>query len=263
MRHRLFHIAGPALLALALVPLSGVELAAQGRGGGGEDEEVETPQAGAPIDLEGYWVSIVNEDWRWRMVTPPRGDFASVPLNDEGERVGMTWEPEMDGACQAYGVGGLMRIPTRLRVTWADPNTLQIETDAGSQKRRLHFEASGAPTERSLQGRSVAEWLRLPRQGRGAEAVQPPGGTLSVRTDTTSGGWLRKNGVPYSEDATIDEYFDRMRAPNGDEWLVVTTIVTDPTYLNQPFITSTHFKREALADAPAPANWDPTTCRSL
>ena len=80
-------------------------------------------------------------------------------------------------------------------------------------------------------------------------------------TDNTTGGWLRKNGPPYSEDATIEEFFDRFPSPNGDEWLVVTTIVTDPTYLNQPFITSSHFKREAAADAAAPANWNPTTCR--
>ena len=52
-----------------------------------------TPRGRAPIDLTGYWVSIVNEDWRWRMVTPPKGDFASVPLNPEGTKVADAWDP--------------------------------------------------------------------------------------------------------------------------------------------------------------------------
>ena len=42
----------------------------------------------APEDLTGYWVSVVTEDWRFRMVTPAKGDFASVPLNGPGRRHG-------------------------------------------------------------------------------------------------------------------------------------------------------------------------------
>jgi hypothetical protein len=71
-----------------------------------------------------------------------------------------------------------------------------------------------------------------------------------------SAGWLRKNGVPYSENAMLTEYFDRFPAPNGDEWLVVTTIVSDAKYLNQDFVTSTHFKKE-----PSAAKWSPTQCK--
>jgi hypothetical protein len=239
MMRKAWQVAGAAALTLALV----APVAAQDG----------TPQSTAPIDLDGYWVSIVNEDWRWRMVTPPAGDFASLPLNDEGERVGNLWTPEMDGQCEAYGVGGLMRQPTRLHITWADADTLQIETDAGSQTRQLHFNAM-APGAPSLQGYSEAEWQRP--GGRG----NPPGGTLRVETTNTTGGWVRRNGAPYSADAEIEEFFDRFPSPNGDEWLVVTTIVTDPTYLNQPFITSSHFKREAGADGPQPANWNPTAC---
>ena len=78
-----------------------------------------TPRGRAPIDLTGYWVSIVNEDWRWRMVTPPKGDVASVPLNAEGTKVANAWDPATDGSCLAYGAAGLMRIPTRLNITIA------------------------------------------------------------------------------------------------------------------------------------------------
>jgi hypothetical protein len=219
-----------------------------------------TPQATAPIDLTGYWVSIVNEDWRWRMVTPPKGDTASVPLNPEGTKVAGSWDPATDGSCLAYGAAGLMRIPTRLHITWDNDSTLKIETDAGAQTRRLAFDKSVAPpTQRSLQGFSVAEWELAGggRGGRGGAAPAPRAGNLKVSTTLLSGGWLRKNGVPYSENTTMTEYFDRFAAPNGDEWLVVTTIVSDPKYLTQDFVTSTHFKKE-----PNATKWSPAPCKS-
>ena len=68
-------------------------------------------------------------------------------------------------------------------------------------------------------------------------------------------GYVRKNGVPYSENATLLEYFDRHREPNGDEWFTVTTILHDPKYYMQDFITSTHFKKE-----PDASKWRPTPC---
>jgi hypothetical protein len=149
-----------------------------------------------------------------------------------------------------------MRIPTRLHVTWENDRTIKIETDAGQQTRRLLFDKSQtAPAQRSLQGYSVAEWEVL-GAGRGAAAQAARSGSLKVATTMMSGGWLRKNGVPYSENASLTEYFDRFPAPNGDEWLVVTTIVADPKYLTQDFVTSTHFKRE-----PNGNKWAPSPCK--
>ena len=93
------------------------------------------PQAGrgaqqqAPIDLTGWWVSVVTEDWRWRMVTPKKGDYASMPINDEGRKAADAWDPAKDeregNACKAYGGAAIMRMPTRLHITWQDDNTLQ------------------------------------------------------------------------------------------------------------------------------------------
>jgi hypothetical protein len=247
---------GVPLVSIGIVAAS-ISLPAQGRGGPAAQG---TPQAVAPIDLTGYWVSVVTEDWRWRMVTPPKGDFASVPLNPEGLKVGNAWDPATDGSCQAFGAAALMRMPGRLHVTWEDERTLKIDTDAGQQTRRLLFGASQPPARRSLQGYSVAEWEfaggRRGGAGRGGAAEAPRFGSLKVTTTMMSGGWLRRNGAPYSEKAALTEYFDRFPAPNGDEWLSVTTIVSDPTYLTQDFITSTHFKRE-----PDGSKWDPRACR--
>src|SRR5436190_20984562 len=107
-----------------------------------------TPRALAPIDLAGNWVSIVTEDWRFRMVTPAPKDYASVPLNAAARAIADKWDPakdEADGnACKSYGAANIMRVPGRLHITWDNDTTLKIETDAGQQTRVLHF--GGAPS---------------------------------------------------------------------------------------------------------------------
>lgn len=274
MTNRTGRVCSAAALVLALAAIGESHLVAQGPAGGrGAAAPPRAAQQSAPqnLTLEGYWVAIVNEDWRWRMVTPPRGDFASLAvLNDEGRRVANTWTPAQDGSCLAYGMANLMRMPTRLHITWENPQTLRIETDAGQQTRRLYFDRSQAPTARSLQGRSIAQW-EAPAGGRGgggrggAQAGPPPPpqfGTLRVATDNLSGGWLRRNGVPYSDRATVQEYFDNFDSPyDKAKWLSITTIVTDPVYLNGDFVTSSHFRREAGPEGPRPQNWAPAPCK--
>src|SRR5215472_6403850 len=141
-----------------------VSALAQGRG----QQPPTTAFAAAAVDFTGYWVSVVTEDWRWRMVTPARGDFAGVPLNAEGRRVGEAWDPLKDEKsgeqCRAYGAAGIMRRPGRLHITWQDDNTLRIDTDEGTQTRLFHF-AGKAPEhlEKTWQGYSAANWERPPR----------------------------------------------------------------------------------------------------
>jgi len=231
----------------------------------------------APIDLTGYWVSIVTEDWRQRMVTPPRGDFASVPTTPAARAVGNAWDPAKDTAageqCKAYGAAGVMRQPGRLHVTWQDDNTLKVDFDAGMQTRVLHFGAWTAPGgEATWQGDSVAEWVTPPR-GRGGfpggappvGGAGPPGagppppqfGYLKVVTTRMRPGYLRKNGVPYSANTVLTEYWNVHRERNGDQWLVVTTMIEDRQNLQVPWLTSPNFKREADG-----SKWDPTPCSS-
>jgi hypothetical protein len=215
-----------------------------------------TPKAAAPIDLTGYWVSLVTEDWRYRMVTPPKGDFAAIPLNAEGRKVAGAWDPAKDESagdqCKAYGAAAIMRVPTRLHITWENDNTLRIDTDAGSQTRMLNFGTATAQGG-GWQGISAASWDTL-RSGRGGTGPVL-GGSLKVVTTKMKPGYLRKNGVPYSANTVLTEYYDRTTERNGEVLLVVTTIVDDPQYLNQQFITSTHFKK--LPDA---TGWNPTPC---
>jgi hypothetical protein len=103
------------------------------------------------VDLTGTWVAVVTEDWRWRMVTPPKGDVASIPVNAEGRKAALNWNPEADAAagnaCKAFGVGGIMRQPGRLRISWQDDQTLKLEFDAGTQTRLLNFDPAKRPAE--------------------------------------------------------------------------------------------------------------------
>jgi hypothetical protein len=248
------------------------------------------PKAAAPIDLTGYWVAVVSEDWRHRMATPRKGDYESVPLNANGRRTADAWNLDADNAaglqCKAFGVGGLTRQPGRLHIAWADDDTLRVDFDAGTQTRLLEFTAAAPSSgDKTWAGFSRAQWLRPPQPGGGAVRAQignntgpiapggggrgqrggpdlspalAEGGSLKVVTTSFRAGYLRKNGVPYGESASITEYFERLPdAANGDVWLHVVTIVEDPEYLNEPFYTSTMFKRE-----PNGAKWSPTPCRT-
>jgi hypothetical protein len=248
-------------LCVSVVP--DVAAIAQGRGGrgGGQRGGQAGARTSAPIDLTGYWVSVVTEDWRFRMVTPPKGDYESIPLNAAARKVADAWDPAKDEAaglqCKSYGAAALMRAPGRLHISWQDDNALKIETDAGTQTRLFRFgEAPDPPSERSWQGHSVARWRSAQggREGR-ASGTSIAGGSLTVTTTHMRAGYLRKNGVPYSENAVLTEYYNTFKEPNGDQWLIITTLVDDPQYLTQPFITSTHFKKQADN-----RGWQPTPC---
>jgi hypothetical protein len=246
----------------------------------------QTPKAAAPIELTGYWVSLVTEDWRYRMLNAPKGDYYSLPLNAEGKRVADTWDAAKDLAagkqCMSYGAPGIMRVPGRLHITWENDTTLKIETDAGKQTRIFSFgpgiSAAGEP---SMQGVSVAEWQtpQLTRAYKSKLSAQDPntpgfpgilmsnpppppdtrklGGTMKVVTTRMRPGFLRNNGVPYSANAVLTEYYD-LHKRNGEEYLTQLQIVEDPQYLNVPWVVSNHFKRE-----PDGSKWDPRPCELI
>lgn len=211
-----------------------------------------TGRAGASQsqDLTGYWVSLVTEQWHLRMTVPPKGQLSMLPLNDAARGRAAEWDPSADVAagreCASYGAPAIMRVPGRLRFRWVDDETLQIDIDSGTQTRLLHFGATArdATPEPSWQGHSIAAW-----EGRGDERY------LTVRTSRLLPGLLRKNGAPYSEDTELEEHFYAFTEPNGDRWLVVTSIVTDPQNLTRPYTTTNHFKYQRSGNG-----WDPTPC---
>lgn len=304
MRRNSFLLSSLSFLLLAAVFAFGrTDVAAQrgagGQRGAGPAAAPQTARTRGPVDFTGTWVSMVTEDWRWRMVTPPKDQSAaaSIPVNQEARRVAQSWDLEADNKggnqCRAFGVGGINRQPGRLRISWQDDNTLKFEYDAGTQTRMLYFDrAAQPPAEKTWQGFSRADW-EGPGVGRGAAPVgdnrvtggglpgaagvpggggqglrggPPPrgqarinsGANLKIVTTNFREGYLRKNGIPYSEQAVITEYIHRLPThPNGDNWLQVITIVEDPRYLTQPYYTSTNFRLE-----PNDTGFRPTPCQT-
>jgi len=243
-----------SVVTLCAVAFLTQELDAQ-RGGTGRGGPPPTPRAAAAIDLSGYWVSVITEDWKLRMVTPKKGVYDTLTLNAEGRRVGDTWDPARDEAtgeqCRAYGAANVMRLPGRLRISWVDDTTLRIETDAGSQIRTLRFGGSATtPAEPTWQGVSAAEWMYA-----GGRRGDARAGSLKVITTNLRPGYIRKNGAPHSDKARVTEYFDMNTAPNGDRWLTVTTKVEDPMYFTRAYLTSSDFKGLPNGDG-----WAPSPC---
>ena len=237
----------------------------QGRGGppapGAGRGAAATGRAAAPVDLTGYWVSIVTEDWIERMApdSPPSGvgRGGRGQFDGGGPAPGAPATAAPGDPCRAYGAGGSLRVPGRLNITWADDNTLKIDMDAGKQTRLLHFGAVPAPPQRSLQGHSIATWVTGARGGggRGGPAggapAAPAWGSLTVVTTNMTSGYLLSSRAPYSENAVLTEHFTR-HADFGQEYFTVTAIVADgPTTR----ISSSTFKKE-----PNGSKFSPTGC---
>jgi hypothetical protein len=233
----------------------------------------------SPIDFTGTWVSVVTEDWQWRFVTPIVGDYTGVPLNAEGDALARAWDPAADAKmgeqCKGFGAAGINRLPTRLRISWQDDETLTLEWDLGTQSRLASFNKASQAGARAYQGHAVAEWVDLPARGRGGRGggapaagrgvPEGPGGPpparaggLKVVTTNLRPQYLRQNGVPVSEEAVVTEHLDIVPAPDGSEWLVVKTSVDDPAFLTGWYIVSSQFKKE-----PDDSKWNPTACEVL
>jgi hypothetical protein len=276
-----------ALLVIAsvLVGLMFLDTQADAQRGNPQPQPPRAPRAAAPFDLTGYWVSIVTQDWRWRMVTPRKGDYQGLQLTPAARKVADAWDPAKDEAageqCKSYGAPALMSVPGRLHITWQDDTTLKVDTDAGMQTRLLRFtlpQGQGAqgpssvsdvktPADgpRTWQGVSQAQWLtprpNVPLQLRPADRtadapdVRPTGGSLRVVTRNLRAGYLRKNGVPYSENVVLTEHWDLFKRSNGEEWLTITTQIEDPQYLSNVRLVAPLFKKE-----PDGSKWEPTPC---
>jgi hypothetical protein len=261
--------APPAAGGAAAAPAGG-----QGRGGGAPAAAAGARGA-APVDLTGYWVSIVTEDWIERMSPDsPRsgvgrggggggggGGGRGAGAGAGGARGGVGAAPTATDPCRVYAAGGSLRVPGRLNITWADDNTLKVDLDAGTQTRLLHFNATVPPgTPKSLQGYSVATWETGGRGGGfggggggrgGAAPAAPRWGSLKVVTTNLSGGYLLSSRDTYSDNAVLTENFTR-HSDFGMDYFTVTAVIEDG---GNPRVTSSTFKKE-----PNGSKFAPTGC---
>jgi hypothetical protein len=254
--------AGWLLCVCAWLWSPGTRAAAPGTAATATTPEAQTPRE---FDLPGYWVSIVTQNWRFRMVVPGRGEYVEIPLNLKAKQFADAWNPATDEAagkqCEAYGAAAIMRVPERLHIRWQDASTLVVQTDSGMQTRLLRFAPTAsdasASENASWQGYSVAHWELHPTPGGGASArqAQRQYGGMQVMTNHMLPGLLRKNGVPYSDKAQMSEYWEVNGEPDGDQWLTVTSELQDPEYLQTPFYFTSIFQKESNG-----SKWDPTPC---
>jgi len=229
-----------------------------------DSSTVHSARAQAPFDPVGYWVSLVTQNWRFRMIVPGRGEYADVPLNEKAKALADSYDAGQDEAagkqCEAYGAPVIMRQPTRLHISWASDNDLRVDTDNGEQTRVLHFGppvATAAP-EASWQGYSVARWIMHATSPLGAPPAPgaPTYGSIQINTDHLLPGLLRKNGVPYSGETKVLEYWEvHTEQATGDTWMTVTTDVQDPTYLRGSYSYNSVFEKELDG-----SKWDPEPC---
>ncbi len=237
----------------------------------------------APWDPSGYWVSLITQNWRHRMLVVAPGDYIGVPMNAAAVKVADAWNRAAAEAagkqCEAHGGGIVMDLPERIHISWQGANDLRVDTDTAMQTRLLHFMSarggarggvqaappSPPPTEMapSLQGYSVARWV-LPGGGQrfGPIGAAPHShyGSIEVTTDHLLPGLLRTNGIPYGADAKKTEWWDLRQESTGAEstgepWLVISTTLVDPQYLTRPYVYDPIFQKEADG-----AKWDPTPC---
>ena len=119
-------------------------------------------------------------------------------------KIADAWDPAKDEAagdqCKSYGAPAILRVPEHLHITWQDDQTLRMDTDAGKQTRIFHFGDWKAPARTRRRCREI----RWPSGKCSAAAARPVNGSLKVTTTHLKAGYLRKNGVPYSENAGSD-----------------------------------------------------------
>jgi len=208
---------------------------------------------------------------------PNPSDKGNIPYKAAAAQAAMKWDPARDeaegNACKAYGAPGIMRLPTHLHITWQDDNTLKIDADYGTQTRVIHVGPPHEPgrldysnatlfpsqpqklepppgVEPSVQGYSNASWTVM-----GGEGSFARGGSLKVVTTRLKPGYYWKNGMPYSANAVLTEYFRTMELPDRSQWIRLTQIVEDPEFLTQPWIVNYSFKK-----LPDGSKWNPTPC---
>ena len=193
---------------------------------------------GAPVleltDFSGVWAERVHEDNYERSGGPPLGDYQGIPLNDAGRRKADShdhseWSlPEFQ--CRPHSAPYQWRALGSVRF-WNEVDPIGRELAGHSHR------VSAVAGSRDLYGRppASARSMRL-HSWSGFSTGKWVGNTLVVDTDHIKASYLRRNGASFSDKATMQEFIDR----HGD-YLTITMILTDPVWLEEPFIQTTNY----------------------
>jgi len=195
--------------------------------------------SGPAIDISGYWTPTMNEDGMERGGGSELHDYGGFALNEAGRLWALSYDPSRvtlrHHQCDAYVTPYQMRATGNFRA-WEerDPHTQRLVA--------IHWWAQVTEGHRVIwmDGRPhPPAWA--PHTFRGFSTGTFVGPTLVVTTTHLKQGWLRRNGTPESDQATVSEFFVR----HGDH-LTNTTVVTDPVYLTEPMVRSNDYYRTPI-----------------
>jgi hypothetical protein len=206
--------------------------------------------ASAQIDLSGIWAPIMHEDQAERAPGPEIGDYAGLPITDAARSRGLTWDASLltmpEHQCQphpsTYGFRGVGNLRIWVEQDPATQQVIMINTQIQWMEQHRNIWMDGRPhpadyAAHTWQGYSTGRW---------------EGDTLVVTTTHLKAGWIRRNGLPLSDKATMEDRFIR----HGD-LLTHISMVSDPYYTSEPVVKTNGF-RLALN-----GRLDPYPCESV
>lgn len=183
------------------------------------------------FNMTGMWTAMYHEDELERTDPgSPAGDYLGMPINDEARLRADTWDADLvsvlEHQCIPHSAIYAMRAPSNLKIsTIDDPASGQIVAfivdGTYTGPRTIWMDGRPHPSEfaaHTWSGFSTGAW---------------EGDTLRVETTHLKAGYLRRNGVMFSDQAVLTEFFDL-----HDKYLTLTSIVEDPVYLTEPLVRS-------------------------
>jgi hypothetical protein len=196
--------------------------------------------ASAGLDLSGNWQPVFHEDQPERGQGPELVDYAGLPITEAARAFALAWDASRltlpEHQCRVHVVSYIYRGPLALRI-WEekDPQSQRVIAirqyiSTYEQNRTIWMDGRPHPPEsapHTFMGFSTGKW---------------EGNTLTVYTTHIKQGWIRRNGLPLSDQATLIEHFIRY----GDIMTHVS-ISTDPVYLAEPLIKSEDFRLNTQA----------------
>ena len=200
--------------------------------------------APAQILLSGDWLTLMHEDQPERAQGPDLGDYLGLPINDAARLRAESWDASrltlQEHQCRVHIVPYIYFGPLQVRI-WEekDPDTQQLIAikhyiSTYEQTRTIWMDGRPHPSEYA------------PHTFMGFSTGKFEGDMLTVETTHIKQGWLRRNGLPESDQAALTEHFIR-----HDRYMTHVTVLTDPVYLTAPLIKTQTF---VMADRD-PGNW--------
>jgi len=170
---------------------------------------------------------------------PEIGDYGGVPINEAARLFGLSYDASRltlrQHQCDGYVAPYQIRAIGNARA-WEerDPHTHRLTA--------IHWYNQTFEGKRTIwmDGRPHPP-AYAPHTWMGFSTGRFVDNALEVQTTHLKQGWLRRNGLPESDQATMVEFFLR----HGDR-LTHTAVVTDPVYLAEPFVKTTDFFRQPI-----------------